>query len=533
MQFQSGNERPKLSRMLILPFFAFRFLRRRGVPSLWCRLVPGGVDLSVRVRYAPSPTGSLHVGSARTVLFNWLFARHHGGSFILRIEDTDESRSTEAHALAQQATLRWLGLEWDEGPGIGGPHGPYNQMARLPLYAREMDRLRASDAIYPCYCTPEELAGRREQARLEGMAPRYDGRCRHLSVGERTALEARGLRAAWRLRIPDDGETVVHDLVRGDVTFAHRTLDDFVIVRSDGVPTYNFVVVVDDLQMEISHVLRGDDHLANTPKQLFVYRALGATPPAFGHLPSVLAADRSRLSKRHGPVSIEDYREQGLLPEGILNYCALLGWSPGDDREVMTVPEMVAAFDLGRVGKSGSVYDVEKLRWMNGQHLRRMAPAEILRRADPWLVASGLNTLLSSQHGPAPESVVALVQERVETLAQLPESIGYFYRRPLEFDLAGIKKHFHPSTAALLRGAAQRILLLTAFGEGTLEAAYRDLAEGLGIKAAALIHPTRLALTGRTVGPSLFALAALIGPEECAARLTAIADRIESGDFAG
>ena len=485
--------------------------------------------MSVRVRYAPSPTGLLHVGSARTVLFNWLFARHFGGTFILRIEDTDQSRSTEEHAQSQQQTLHWLGLDWDEGPGRGGPHAPYNQMARLPLYARALDRLRESGAAYPCYCSPAELAERRDQARLAGQPPRYDGRCRDLSASAREALEAQGRRPAWRLRLPDDGSTTVHDLIRGDVTFAHSTLDDFVIVRSDLVPVYNFVVAVDDLDMRITHVLRGDDHLANTPKQLFVYRALGAEPPAFGHLPSVLATDRSRLSKRHGPVAIEEYRAQGLLPEAILNYCALLGWSPGEDREVLTLPEMVAAFQLSRVGKSGSVYDVEKLRWLNGQHIRRTAAPELIERARPWLAAAGLLELIDAGAGPAPEAVVALVHERVQTLEELPEAIGYFYRRPASSDPAGVQKYFQPATAPLLRAAAACIWGLAAFEEGTLEAAYRELADGLGVKAAALIHPTRLALTGRTVGPSLFALAALIGRQECAARLEVAAAQIEAG----
>lgn len=482
----------------------------------------------MRVRYAPSPTGFLHVGSARTVLFNWLFARRHRGTFILRIEDTDQTRSTEMHAKAQQEILHWLGLDWDEGPGVGGPHGPYNQMARLSLYAEAFERLRAADAVYPCYCTPEELAERREEARVAGRAPRYDGRCRDLSSAERASMEAAGRRPAWRLRVPEAGDSVVHDLVRGDVTFAHTTLDDFVIVRSDGVPVYNFVVAVDDAEMEITHVLRGDDHLANTPKQLLVYTALGSPPPAFAHLPSVLAADRSRLSKRHGPVSIEEYRDQGLLPEAILNYCALLGWSPGEDAELLTLPDMVRMFDLARVGRSGAVYDVEKLRWMNGQHLRRLDPAEVLRRADPWLRSAGL--VLDG--GRRDLEVIALVQERVSTLADLPASVGYFYRRPDDYDPAGVRKHFQPATAVLIRAAAGRMRELATFGEASVEQAYRSLADELGVKAAALIHPTRLALTGRSVGPSLFALAALIGQEECAARLQIAAEGIEAGRLA-
>ena len=485
--------------------------------------------MSVRVRYAPSPTGSLHLGSARTTLFNWLFARHHRGAFVLRLEDTDQARSTDAHARAMTEILAWLGLHWDEGPEVGGPHAPYRQMERLPLYREAFAALRASGAVYPCFCTPEDLALRREVARAEGRAPRYDGRCRDLSAHETAALEARGLRPAWRLRVPQDGETAFHDLIQGDVAYPNHTLDDLVIVRSDGIPTYNFVVAVDDRDMEISHVLRGDDHLANTPKQLCIYRALGATPPAFGHLPSVLGPDRSRLSKRHGPQSIEDFRQAGLLPEAILNYCALLGWSPGEGREVMGMAELVEAFDLDRVGRSGAIYDPEKLRWMNAQHLRRLPPHEVARRAAPWLAQAGLGTAGRDGAGPSLTAVTALVVERVASLADLAGAIGYFYRAPAEFDPAGVAKHFAPAAAPLLVAAAGCIRDLPVFGEAEMEAAYRHLAEERGIRPAALIHPTRLALTGRTVGPSLFALAALIGQEECARRLIRAAERIGAG----
>lgn len=488
--------------------------------------------MSVRVRYAPSPTGSLHMGSARTTLFNWLFARHHGGQFVLRIEDTDQSRSRAEHTQALCEMLRWLGLDWDEGPEVGGPHAPYNQMGRLPRYQQALAQLREKGALYPCYCTPEELAERREQARREGRAPRYDGRCRDLSADQRSRLEAAGRRPAWRLRVPDEGEIVVHDLIRGDVRFPFSTLDDFVVARSDGIPIYNFVVAVDDLDMEITHVLRADEHLANTPKQLLVIQALGRTPPAYGHLPMVLAADRSKLSKRHGAVAIEEYRQMGLIPEAILNYCALLGWSPGDDREIMTLQEMAETFDLHRVGKSASVYDLEKLKWMNGQYLRRLSASEVGHRARPWLAAAGLDGAGQDGAGPALQAAIALIQERVQTLGDVPDAVAYFYRAPVEFDPAGVRKHFDAAAAPLLRAAAARIRALPAFGEAEMEQGYRALAEELGVKPAALIHPTRLALTGRTVGPSLFALAALIGGDECVRRMEDVAARIESGAFA-
>lgn len=405
-------------------------------------------------------------------------------------------------------------------------------MSRLQVYAEALVRLQERDAVYPCYCSPQELVHRRGQSRLAGRPPRYDGRCRDLSARQREACEAQGRQPTWRLRVPATGETVVHDLVRGDVVFPHAALDDFVIVRSNGVPVYNFVVAVDDADMDITHVLRGDDHLANTPKQILVYNALGACVPAFAHLPSVLASDRSRLSKRHGPVSIEEYREQGLLPEAILNYCALLGWSPGDDREVMTLQEMVEAFDLERVGKAGAVYDVEKLRWINGQHLRRLSPGALWERARPWLRAAGLTDEVASGKGPAPEAAVALVQQRVQTLAQVPEAVAYLYREPTAFDPAGVRRHFQPASAHVLGAAAEVVRGLATWDELSLETAYRALADRLGVKAAALIHPTRLALTGHTMGPSLFALAALIGRQGCVARLCDAASRIAAGEFA-
>lgn len=485
--------------------------------------------MAVRVRYAPSPTGSLHMGSARTTLFNWLFARHHGGAMILRIEDTDRSRSKEEHVRALCETLRWLGLDWDEGPEVGGPHAPYNQMGRLAHYDRALEGLRASGAIYPCYCTPDELAERREVAKRTGQPPRYDGRCRHLSAEDHRAAEAQGRRPAWRLRVPDDGDLVVHDLIRGDVRFAFSTLDDFVVARSDGVPTYNFVVAVDDLEMEITHVLRADEHLANTPKQLLVIAALGRTPPAYGHLPMVLAADRSKLSKRHGAVAIEEYRQMGLIPEAIVNYCALLGWSSPDANEVLTLTELVSAFDLPRVGRSASTYDLEKLKWMGAQHLRRLSPEEVARRAEPWLREAGLDSVSRQGTGPSLTQAVALVQERVQTLAELPAAVEYFYRAPDVYDPAGVRRYFRPETAALLREAAVVVGELRPFGEAELETAYRALAERMGITAASVIHPTRLALTGRTVGPSLFALAALIGQEACVQRLRMAAARCEAG----
>ncbi len=465
------------------------------------------------------------MGSARTALFNWLYARHHGGTLVLRIEDTDQSRSRAEHVENLCRTMRWLGLDWDEGPEVGGPHAPYHQMGRLAHYQNALDTLLSRNLAYPCYCSPDELRQRREEARGAGLPPRYDGRCAGLTAGQRAEFESRGIRPAWRLRVSVDGETVVQDLVRGRVVFANRTLDDFVLMRPDGVPTYNFAVVVDDMEMEITHVLRADEHLANTPKQLLVLAALGRTPPRYGHLPMVLAADRSKLSKRHGAVAVEEFREMGLLPEAVVNYSALLGWSPADGRELLTLDELREAFDLDRVGASAAVYDVTKLLWMNAQHLRRLEPAEVVRRAGPWLRQAGLPDGDPEQCERI-TAVVGLVRERIQTLAELPAAVAYFFRDPDSYDAAGARKFFGPGAVSLLRLAAERVEAIDPFGEPEMETAYRRLAEEQGVKPAVFIHPTRLALTGRTVGPSLFALAAGLGKGVCARRLRAAADWI-------
>jgi glutamyl-tRNA synthetase len=327
----------------------------------------------IRVRFAPSPTGSLHIGGARTALFNWLFARHHGGSLILRIDDTDLARSTEESTRGILSALRWLGLDWDEGPDAGGSYGPYFQSQRLELYTKIAQELVDQGRAYYCYCTPEELAERRKQAMAEGKAPRYDGRCRELTSQERIQKENEGHRPAIRLRIPDAGETVVQDFFRGDVVFANDVLDDFIIIKSNGMPTYNFACVVDDAKMQISHILRAEEHLSNTPRQILIYQALGYPLPIFAHVPMILAPDRSKLSKRHGATSVEEFRDMGYLPEALINYLALLGWSPEGEEEILSLPELVRQFTLERVGKTAAVYDVKKLTWMNGHYLNERA----------------------------------------------------------------------------------------------------------------------------------------------------------------
>ncbi len=490
----------------------------------------------VRVRFAPSPTGYLHIGGARTALFNYLFARHHGGKFILRIEDTDTERTIKDSAEKLMAAFRWLGLSWDEGPIVGGPKGPYYQSQRQDLYRKYADELVAKGAAYKCYCTPEELAEEREKARLERKAPRYSGRCRSLTPEEVSRFEAEGRKPAIRLRTPNEGVTVVHDLVHGDVTFRNEEIADFVIMKSDGFPTYNFACVIDDWQMALTHVIRADEHLSNTPKQQWIYEALGAPMPKFAHVPMILAPDRSKLSKRHGAQTVEEFMEKGYLPEAILNYIVLLGWTPADStREIMSLDEMIELFDLDRVSSTPAVYDTTKMTWMNGQYLRMKTPQELMELYIPVAEKFGLGSEaeLRSRTGWL-EKVILALRERSKTIDEMVESSAFFYRPPLKYDEAGERKLFTKvGVASLLKKGA---LVLSSVEDWTLEnieASYRGLIEREGIKGGDIIHPTRLALSGKTVGPSLFELIEILGKEESVARLEAAASYVEDKGLEG
>ena len=346
----------------------------------------------IRVRMAPAPTGRFHIGSARMTLHNWLFARHHGGKFILRIEDTDQTRSSRENVEDILDAIRWLGLDWDEGPEVAGDYGPYLQSQRLDRYREAAQRLVEEGKAYPCFCTPEELEARRKEMQRQGQPPRYDRRCRSLSPEERAKLEAAGRPKAIRFALPDEGVVAWDDLVRGHIAFENAALDDFVLVKSDGYPSYLLACAVDDAAMQISHVLRGEDLISGTPRQIHVYQALGLPLPKFAHLPLLLGPDRAKLSKRHGATALADYREQGYLPEAVVNFIALLGWSPGDDREVLSREELIAAFSIDGIGKSGAVFDVEKLEWMNGVYLREMPPEKYVAAARPFLERAGLLT---------------------------------------------------------------------------------------------------------------------------------------------
>ena len=470
----------------------------------------------IRVRIAPSPSGHLHVGTARTATHNWLFARHHRGKFILRIEDTDPERSFPEMVTSIQESLKWLGLHWDEGP--------YFQSQRGEIYTQWTGRLRQSGHAYLCYCTPEELAAKREKAQQEKQPIRYDGHCRNLSGADRARYEAEGRKAALRLRIPG-GETKYADLVYGDLARSNAELDDFVCARADGRPTYNFACVIDDHDMGISHVIRGNDHITNTFKQVLIYRALGVEPPLFAHLPLNLGKDRRKISKREGATSVIEYQQMGFLPEAIVNFLALLGWSPGDEREIMSRDELVEAFSLERVNPSNPVFDMQKLEWMNGEYIRKMNTNELLERLTPVLMESGLVTRLHIQTNWSwMLRVVETLRERIRLLNDIVEQGAFYFTDRFAFEEKGVAKYFTRP------GAAEDLTLLTAefektpaseFTKDRTEATLRQLAGQLGRSPAELIHPLRLALTGMTTGPGIFDIVELLGRDRCSQRMRA------------
>ena len=478
--------------------------------------------MSVRVRFAPSPTGHLHVGGARTALYNYLHARRLGGVFVLRIEDTDAERSTPESLAAIYDSMRWLGLDWDEGPDAGGAHGPYVQSQRREHYRAHADTLRAAGRAYLCYCTPAELEERRAQQLARGEPPRYDGRCRTLDPAGRAALEAEGRAPALRFALDEAGEVAWDDIVRGRVAFRGEVLDDFVVLRSDGLPTYNFACVVDDHEMEISDVIRGDDHISNTPRQLLLYRAFGWTPPQFAHVPMILGSDGTRLSKRHGATSVAAYRDLGFLPEALVNFLALLRWSYDGRRELFTLAELEQAFTLERVGSNPAIFNLEKLEWMNGQHMKLLPESERVARVEAFLAARGID--LSGRPAEWRAALVRAIGDRLKTLADAERYGGFALNDRLEIDpVAWAELGEKPEVGPRLEGLAARIESLADWSLTGLEQATRSLAAELGIKAGELMSAARVALTGRKVAPGLFEVMALLGREKAVSRLRSAA----------
>lgn len=483
----------------------------------------------VRVRFAPSPTGYLHIGGARTALFNWLFAHKMGGKLILRIEDTDTERLKEDSVSQILTSLKWLGINWDEGPEVGGDCGPYYQSERLDIYKKYAEQLLAEGKAYYCFCTPADLEAQREKQRAAKQPFRYARTCRDLSKEEVEQRIAAGESYSVRVKIPLEGTITVHDLIHGDVTFNMDQFDDFVIVKSNGMPTYNFAVVVDDHLMGMTHVLRAEEHLSNTPKQLLIYEALGWEPPKFGHMPMILAPDRSKLSKRHGATSVEEFRSQGYLAEAIVNYLTLLGWGPGDERELFTLNETVDLFELEQMSKKAAIYDTKKLTWMNGQYLSELPLEKILPEVKAFFIKDGLVTEdWFTNHEEYFAKLVDVVRVRVKTLQEVADASTYFFKDVTEYDAKGVAKHFKPESVAILEQCIAAIEADDVYDLATTEAAYNKIAADNDLSLGKVIHPTRLALTGRTVSPGMFDVMVLLGKEKTLDRLHKAVEYIKS-----
>jgi len=475
-----------------------------------------------RVRFAPSPTGYLHVGGARTALFNWLFARRFGGVFVLRIEDTDLERSSQDMVEGILDGLRWLGLDWDEGPGIGGEFGPYFQSERLDRHRAMADRLVAQGQAYYCYCTADTLNAKRAAAEQAGSAWRYDRTCCALSPQDIASREREKTPRAIRFRVPD-GPTRFDDLVHGPIEFDGANIEDFVLLRSDGQPTYQLSVVSDDVEMRITHVVRGDDHISNTPKQLLLYRAVGAAEPRFAHVPLILGPDKKRLSKRHGATSVTEYARQGYLPEAMFNFLSLLGWSPGTDQEVLTRAELIRAFALEGISGGNAVFNPEKLDWFNQQHIVQLAPDELAVRVKPWLEAAGLwhDEFLGDRHAWF-FAVLELLRPRAKRLDDFATQGALFFGDAIEYDAAAVEKHLRTAEMdAHLAAIDVSLAGLETFDPVSTEGVVRALAEGRGVKASVLIHAVRVAVTGKTASPGLFDVLALLGRDRVRDRLAA------------
>ncbi len=488
---------------------------------------------NIRVRFAPSPTGYPHVGNIRTALFNWLFARSNGGKFVLRIEDTDVERKVDDAVESIISVLKWLGLDWDEGPEADGDYGPYFQSERLHLYRSYAQQLLDNDWAYECYCSPERLAQLREEyARKKETVRTYDRHCRDLSpeqrAKEREQVKLEGRNPVIRFKIPLEGQTQFNDLIRGEVSFDNELQDDIVLLKSDGYPTYHLANIVDDHLMRISHVLRADEWLSSTPRHVLLYRAFGWEPPYFAHLPMILGPDKSKLSKRHGATTAAELQEQGYLPETVINFLALLGWSLDDRSELFSREELVRNFSIERVSKTAAVFDYEKLRWMNGVYLRNLSQEDLLEKIMPNLekgLPSNVERPISREYV---RQIVPLIQERIMTLAEAPEYAEFFFRGNSDYDTSLLigKKMTPESSLKALRATQERISGLDSFDHETLEATLRSLADELELKAGQLFSPLRTACTGRTATPPLFETMEVLGKETCLRRLQTALEKL-------
>ncbi|MFA5367187.1 MAG: glutamate--tRNA ligase [Dehalococcoidia bacterium] len=499
-------------------------------------------NTNVRVRYAPSPTGFPHIGNIRTALFNWLYARHCGGKFIVRIEDTDQTRKVEGALEAILDSLRWLGLDWDEGPEVGGGYGPYVQSERVELYRKYAQQLLDNGSAYKCYCTSERLElMRKEMAERKESVRSYDRHCRDLSDKERADLEAKGASSVIRLKVPVDGQTMFHDLIRGDITFENSELDDLVLLKSDGYPTYHLANIVDDRFMKITHVMRADEWLSSTPRHVILYKAFGWEPPLYAHLPMILGPDKSKLSKRHGATALTEYRDRGYLPEAMLNFLAMLGWALDDKTEIFSRDELIKNFTIERISKTAAVFSQDKLIWMNGVYIRELSDADFAERALPFLdrdLPASVTRPLSKDYL---MRIAPLIRERVKVFGGTPavggtaaeegiaEQAGFFFVDELEYDtkmliVKGIDKQ--KALSGLI--VAKEKLSGCEFEHDALESTLRSLAGELDIKTGMLFGAIRIAVTGRTAAPPLFQTMTVLGCDRCLKRIDAAVARLKN-----
>jgi len=468
----------------------------------------------VRVRFAPSPTGYLHIGGARTALYNWLFAKANKGVFILRIEDTDRTRSTEEAVKAILDGLEWLGIDWNEGPDVGGDFGPYFQTERLKTYTEWADKLLKEGKAYYCFCTPEELAEQRRIAAERKEAPKYNAKCRKLSKADAEKQLKAGKVPVIRFRLPETGVTKVHDLIRGDVNFENEVLDDFVIIKSDGFPTYNFAAVVDDHLMMITHVIRGDDHLSNTPRQILLYKAFGLTPPTFAHIPMIMGQDKARLSKRHGATSVIEYKDLGYLPEAVVNYIARLGWGY-KDQEIFTIEELIEKFTVEKVQKTSAIFDFAKLNWLNSQYIKGLSADSLISHVMPFIENAypGMDKVYA-------EKVIKCFHDRMKTFVEIVTLSEYFFNDDYKMDPEAKEKYIDkPGVKDIIVKLKDKLSKTTPFTRDNIEVSFKGLAEQLKVKLGEVIHPARALLTGRTESPGIYDVVEVLGKEKTIKRL--------------
>ena len=474
-----------------------------------------------KVRFAPSPTGPFHIGGARSALFNWLVARNKNGKFLVRVEDTDLARSTRESEENIKAALNWLGLNWDEGIDVGGENGPYRQTERLNIYHKEIQRLLDEGKAYYCYCTEEELEESRTQQLAEGKTPVYNDHCRSLTEEEIAKYKESGRKPVIRLRVPKEGVFAFDDMVRGHVTFQAAGVGDFIIMKSDGIPVYNFAVVVDDALMNITHVIRAEEHLSNTPRQIAIYQALGYDIPKFGHISLILGSDHKKMSKRHGATSVDEYRKMGYLPDAVVNYLALLGWAPKGEQEIFTREELIEQFSMKRVSANDAVFDIEKLNWINFQYMKQLSPEELLELTLPFIINAGYITgPLSDEKKEWLKKVVWFVRDHLYYGAQTPENIKIFFEElsaTTDEEMLDIMNR--ETSKMIIKSFAEKLSDLDTFNENSIKDVFSNLMKESGIKGKAAFEPVRIALTGEIHGPGLYTLIELFGKEKTIQRL--------------